>query len=150
FSFRLRFPSVWLERPSVIGTENLQSTGARRSCAGSPCPCTKGVARCSGTRMNRRPGLRRKPQAHSYRPRREVLEGRTLPSILRVTNTSDTGVSGDGSLRGEIAAARSGSTIEFASSVQGMTIHPPEQWGVNSGQEPNLADHGPRSETGRS
>jgi hypothetical protein len=50
-----------------------------------------------------------------------VLEGRALPSTLAVTNTSDTGVSGDGSLRGEIAAA-SGDTIEFAGSVHGQTI----------------------------
>jgi hypothetical protein len=48
-----------------------------------------------------------------------MLEGRALPSTLTVTNTLD---SGPGSLRGEIAAAASGDTIEFAPSVHGQTI----------------------------
>jgi hypothetical protein len=39
-----------------------------------------------------------------------------------VTNSGDTGLSGDGSLRGEIAAAASGDTIEFAGNVQGITL----------------------------
>src|SRR5262249_62085726 len=38
-------------------------------------------------------------------PRLEVLEDRTVPSTLTVTNNLDTGALGDGSLRGEIAAA---------------------------------------------
>jgi hypothetical protein len=39
-----------------------------------------------------------------------------------VTNPSDTGGSGDGSLRGEIAAANSGDTIVFADNLAGQTI----------------------------
>jgi hypothetical protein len=50
----------------------------------------------------------------TFRPRLESLEGRDLPSTLTVTNTLDTGIKGDGSLRGEIAAAaQSGDTIVF-------------------------------------
>ena len=41
---------------------------------------------------------------------------------LIVTNNSDTGMSGDGSLRGEILAAHSGDTIVFAHSLNGQTI----------------------------
>jgi uncharacterized protein (TIGR03118 family) len=52
----------------------------------------------------------------------EVLEDRTVPSTLMVTNNSDTGVAGDGSLRGEIAAAQGGDTINFAPSLDGQTI----------------------------
>jgi hypothetical protein len=48
-----------------------------------------------------------------------VLEGRALPSTLRVLNTLD---SGSGSLRDTIAAAASGDTIKFDSSVFGQTI----------------------------
>jgi hypothetical protein len=44
------------------------------------------------------------------------------PSTLMVTNLSDTGVSGDGSLRGEIAAANSGDRIVFANNLAGGTI----------------------------
>jgi hypothetical protein len=54
-----------------------------------------------------------------YRPRIEVLEGRCLPSTLTVTSSAD---SGPGSLRAEIAAASSGDTITFASSLFGQTI----------------------------
>src|SRR5262249_21136636 len=72
--------------------------------------------------LTRRNDQRRKYQPSHYQPRLELLEGRALPSILMVTNNSDTGVSGDGSLRGEIAAAASGDTIEFAGNVQGQTI----------------------------
>jgi hypothetical protein len=75
-----------------------------------------------GPRIARRGDRRRKYQTYRIRPQFEVLEGRALPSILMVTNNSDTGVSGDGSLRGEIAAAASGDTIEFAGNVQGQTI----------------------------
>jgi hypothetical protein len=63
--------------------------------------------------------LRRQPQPYHYQPRLEVLEGRALPSTLTVTNTDDSGM---GSLRGEIAAAASGDTIEFAGPVHGQTI----------------------------
>src|SRR5262245_16011417 len=52
----------------------------------------------------------------------EALEDRTVPSTLTVTNNLDTGALGDGSLRGEIAAAQSGDTISFASSLLGQTI----------------------------
>ena len=55
-------------------------------------------------------------------PRLEALEDRTVPSILTVTNNLDTGVAGDGSLRGEIAAAQSGDTINFDPSLAGQTI----------------------------
>jgi hypothetical protein len=55
-------------------------------------------------------------------PRLESLEDRTVPSTLTVTSAADTAVAGDGSLRGEIAAARSGDTIQFAPSLAGQTI----------------------------
>src|SRR5262249_28470036 len=48
-----------------------------------------------------------------------TLEGRDVPSTLTVTNNRD---SGAGSLRAEIAAARSKDTIVFAPSVDGATI----------------------------
>jgi hypothetical protein len=55
-------------------------------------------------------------------PRLEALEDRTVPSTLTVTNNLDTGIAGDGSLRGEITAANSGDTIRFAPSLAGQTI----------------------------
>src|SRR5579864_5407376 len=55
----------------------------------------------------------------TYRPRLEALEDRWVPSTLMVSNNLD---SGTGSLRAEIAAARSGDTIVFAPSVNGQTI----------------------------
>src|SRR5262249_57107925 len=55
-------------------------------------------------------------------PRLEALEDRTVLSTLTVTNNLDTGVAGDGSLRGEIAAAQSGDTLIFAGSLLGQTI----------------------------
>src|SRR5262249_45703216 len=58
------------------------------------------------------PSARRRPG--SFRPHLETLEDRWVPSTLTVTNNLDTGVVGDGSLRGEIAAAQSGDTINFA------------------------------------
>jgi hypothetical protein len=54
--------------------------------------------------------------------RLEALEDRTVPSTLTVTSNLDTGIAGDGSLRGEIAAASSGDTINFAPSLAGQTI----------------------------
>ena len=57
-----------------------------------------------------------------FRPQLESLESRYVPSTLMVTNNFDTGVSGDGSLRGELAAAASGDTIAFAGSLKGKTI----------------------------
>jgi hypothetical protein len=63
--------------------------------------------------------LVRRDRPRSFVPCLEVLEGRAVPSTLTVTNLSDTGVAGDGSLRGEIAAAAPGDTIVFASGLQG-------------------------------
>ena len=45
-----------------------------------------------------------------------------MPSTFTVTNNVDTGVAGDGSLRGEIAAARRGDTIVFDPSLGGQAI----------------------------
>jgi predicted outer membrane repeat protein len=64
------------------------------------------------------------PKAHRltsrrFRPRLEALEDRWLPSTLTVTNNLD---SGAGSLRADIAAAKSGDTIAFAPSLDGKTI----------------------------
>jgi hypothetical protein len=42
--------------------------------------------------LTRRNDQRRKYQPCRYQPRLELLEGRALPSILMVTNNSDTGV----------------------------------------------------------
>ena len=52
-------------------------------------------------------------------PRLDVLEDRLVPSTLTVTNLSDTGAAGDGSLRGQIAAASPGDTIQFAPGLRG-------------------------------
>ena len=60
---------------------------------------------------------RREPPC--FRPHLEVLESRWLPSTLTVTNNLD---SGPGSLRAEIAAAKSGDTVVFAAAVDGKTI----------------------------
>ena len=76
------------------------------------------LATGSPTRSRRR-GQRPKHSRRSVLPRLEVLEDRSLPSTLMVTNLSDTGVSGDGSLRGEILAASSGDTIVFAHGLHG-------------------------------
>src|SRR5262249_37670472 len=59
---------------------------------------------------------------HRVALRLEVLEDRTVPSTFTVTNNLDTGVAGDGSLRGEIAAAQGGDTINFAPGLAGQTI----------------------------
>lgn len=53
-------------------------------------------------------------QRASFRPRLEALEDRCLFSTLTVTSLQD---SGAGSLRGQIAAAQSGDTIVFASTL---------------------------------
>ena len=65
--------------------------------------------------INRQGSPRRlqRKQRPRVQPRLEALEGRALLSTLMVTNNLDTGVSGDGSLRGEILAASSGDTIDF-------------------------------------
>ena len=64
----------------------------------------------------------RPPRRVPYRPALEGLEHRNLLSTLLVTNILDTGVSGDGSLRGEIAAADNGDKITFAHNLAGQTI----------------------------
>jgi photosystem II stability/assembly factor-like uncharacterized protein len=51
-----------------------------------------------------------------FRPCLEILEDRTVLSVLAVTNLADSGV---GSLRGQIGAAASGDTIVFDSSLRG-------------------------------
>jgi hypothetical protein len=62
-------------------------------------------------------------QRATFRPRLEALEGRDVPSTLIVTNNLDGYVvAGDGSLRGEIAAAQRGDTIVFAPSHSWKTI----------------------------
>src|SRR5262245_54679619 len=55
----------------------------------------------------------------SFVPRLDILEDRTALSTLTVTNLGDTGVAGDGSLRGAIMAAAPGDTIEFAPTLSG-------------------------------
>ncbi len=62
-----------------------------------------------GTRLRRR----------RFLPRVDLMEDRSLLSTLTVTNNKD---SGSGSLRALIAAASSGDTIKFASSLNGQTI----------------------------
>ncbi len=73
------------------------------------------LASISGrTQPQRRPARRR-----STRLNLEMLEDRVTPSTLTVTNNHD---SGSGSLRNTIAAANSGDTINFASSVHSITL----------------------------
>src|SRR5579872_6472508 len=62
---------------------------------------------------------RSEARGRSFVPRLEGLEDRNLPSTLTVLNNLD---SGPGSLRAEIAAAHSGDTIQFASTLKGQTI----------------------------
>jgi predicted outer membrane repeat protein len=59
-------------------------------------------------------------QGPRFRPRLEALEDRWLPSTLTVTSPLDDGSSG--TLRATIAAAASGDTIAFDSSLNGQTI----------------------------
>ena len=67
---------------------------------------------------NAKPRISRRA-ASTFRPRLEVLEGREVPSTLKVTNLLD---SGPGSLRCEIAQAISGDTIVFDHKLGGQTI----------------------------
>jgi len=73
----------------------------------------------SGLRRERRAPETSIRRLRAFRPWLEALEGRCLPSTLIVTNNSD---SGPGSLRAEIAAAKSGDSIVFAPSLNGQTI----------------------------
>src|SRR6516162_2363451 len=61
----------------------------------------------------------RKQRVNCFRPRLEILEDRTVPSTLTVTNNLD---SGAGSLRDAIKNANSGDMIVFAPSLNGQTI----------------------------
>lgn len=74
-------------------------------------------------RMTGRPQTRstsaRKPVPR-FRPQLETLEARDVPSTLTVTSPLDDGSAG--TLRADIAAAQSGDTIEFASTLAGQTI----------------------------
>jgi hypothetical protein len=72
---------------------------------------------------NRARRAQRRPATPRFRPRLEALEARWLPSTLTVTTYLDyPGNAGDGSLRGEIAAAHAGDTINFAPALNGQTI----------------------------
>ena len=66
------------------------------------------------TRRSTTPSHRR-----SFVPRLDALEDRLVPSTLTVTNVRDTGALGDGSLRGQIAAAAPDDTIQFAPNLSG-------------------------------
>jgi hypothetical protein len=73
-------------------------------------------------RMTGRPQNRRAPAcrpAPRFRPQLEALEERLALSTLTVTNTLD---SGRGSLRAEIAVAKSNDTIVFSPKLDGQTI----------------------------
>jgi hypothetical protein len=70
----------------------------------------------SGVRRSHR---RRPDFPTRFRPQLEVLEGREVPSTLTVMNNLD---SGPGSLRADIAAAKSGDTIVFDKSLKGQII----------------------------
>lgn len=63
--------------------------------------------------------VRKIPARRTFRPTLDALEGRWVPSTLTVTSIADKGV---GSLRADIAAARSGDTIDFAPGLDGQTI----------------------------
>jgi hypothetical protein len=76
----------------------------------------------------------------SFMPSLEVLERRALPSTLTVTSFRDTG---DGSLRGEIAAARPGDTIDFQPGLHGSIL-----LGSTLSLTKNLVIQGNRDATG--
>ncbi len=71
------------------------------------------------SRNHRRKAGRTFERMSRFLPRLEVLENRTVPSTLTVTNTLDKGA---GSLRDTISKAKDGDTIVFASSLNGQTI----------------------------
>jgi hypothetical protein len=70
-------------------------------------------------RAGHRPKTARNRARHRFVPRLEILEDRSVPSTLTVTNTLDKGA---GSLRDAIAHASSGDTIVFDPSLNGQTI----------------------------
>jgi hypothetical protein len=76
----------------------------------------KSLFRGARSQTSRRSPLSRR---RSFLPRLEFLEDRLTPSTLTATNLNDTGIAGDGSLRGEIAAAAPGDTINFATGLSG-------------------------------
>jgi hypothetical protein len=80
---------------------------------------------------SRRGRAQRRPAARRFRPALEPLEGRCVPSTLTVTNTTDNPEPVTGTLREEIAAAQSGDTIVFASSLSGQTITLNDQLVIN-------------------
>src|SRR5579871_6990759 len=61
-------------------------------------------------------GLGRRRSRQKFRPDLLALETRALLTTLTVTNDND---SGTGSLRGQLAAAHAGDTINFAPSAYG-------------------------------
>jgi hypothetical protein len=70
-------------------------------------------------RAGHRPQTARHRARHRFVPRLEVLEDRSVPSTLTVTNTLDKGA---GSLRDAITKAGNGDTIVFDPSLNGQTI----------------------------
>jgi hypothetical protein len=71
-----------------------------------------------GARPNRFRAAAKKPH-QLVLPRLTQLEDRTVPSILTVMNTLD---SGAGSLRVAVASANNGDTVVFANNLRGQTI----------------------------
>src|SRR5262245_43883148 len=67
-----------------------------------------------------RPSPQRRENRRRTRLEFEILEARTVPSTLTVTNALDDGSAG--TLRSTIAAAPSGATIDFSNQLQGHTI----------------------------
>jgi hypothetical protein len=70
-------------------------------------------------RASHRPSNHR-PGAPRFRPQLEVLEGRDVPSTLKVTTYFD---GGPGSLRYEIAQAKSGDTITFDKNLGSPVVY---------------------------
>jgi hypothetical protein len=82
------------------------------------------------------------PAQQRFRPELVPLEARCLPSTLLVTSLAD---SGPGTLRGQIAAAAPGDTVQFVSSLYGGTVN------LTSGQleiNKNLTILGPANPSG--
>jgi len=74
--------------------------------------------RCAQIRGSGRITPARSPWA--FRPRLEVLEDRTVPSVILVTNTSDGSPPPTGSLRWAIGKASPGDTIKFVFPTAGL------------------------------